>query len=244
MFAIALDGPAGAGKSTIARKVAEHYGILYLDTGAMYRAMGWKAINSAISPQNEQAVESMLCSTMLDVRFIDGEQRVYVDDNDVSDLIRTPEMSKAASDISALACVRRHLVELQRHLAASRPLVIDGRDIGTYVLPDAPWKFFLTATAEERAQRRLLQLRAKGDDKTTLEQVVEDINYRDLQDSTREVAPLRQADDAILLDTTHLSIDQVIESIIREIGMLPHEVQEFSKPPSDIVTDAFGGRKK
>lgn len=243
MFAIALDGPAGAGKSTIARKVAEHYGILYLDTGAMYRAMGWKALNTGISPQNDQAVEFMLCKTKLDVKFEEGEQHVFVDDIDVSDLIRTPEMSKAASDISALSCVRKHLVELQRQLAASRPLVIDGRDIGTYVLPDAPWKFFLTATAEERAQRRLLQLRAKGDAKTTLEQVVEDINYRDKQDSTREVAPLRQADDAILLDTTHLSIEQVIAAIIREIGMLPHEVQEAANEASDVAADTSGGSK-
>ena len=231
MFAIALDGPAGAGKSTIARKVAEHYGILYLDTGAMYRAMGWKALNSGISPQNDKAVESMLSKTKLDVRFQDGEQHVLVDDKDVSELIRTPEMSKAASDISALTCVRKHLVALQRQLAGSRPLVIDGRDIGTYVLPDAPWKFFLTASAEERAQRRLLQLRAKGDISTSLEQVIEDINYRDKQDSSREVAPLRQAEDAILLDSTHLSIDQVIEFIIREIGMLPHEVQSMADEP-------------
>lgn len=241
MFAIALDGPAGAGKSTIARKVAEHYGILYLDTGAMYRAMGWKAISIGIAPQNDHAVESMLCNTRLDVRFQNGEQRVFVDDKDVSDLIRTPEMSKAASDISALTCVRKHLVELQRQLAASRPLVIDGRDIGTYVLPDAPWKFFLTATAEERAQRRLLQLRSKGDDKTTLEEVVVDINYRDKQDSSREVAPLRQADDAILLDTTHLSIDQVITAIIREIGMLPQEVQELADSAADSKSDVSGG---
>lgn len=241
MFAIALDGPAGAGKSTIARKVAEHYGILYLDTGAMYRAMGWKALSIGISPRNDQAVEHMLCKTKLDVRFEDGEQHVFVDDVDVSDLIRTPEMSKAASDISALSCVRKHLVDLQRQLAASRPLVIDGRDIGTYVLPNAPWKFFLTATAEERAQRRLLQLRAKGDGKTTLEQVIEDINYRDKQDSTREVAPLRQADDAILLDTTHLSIEQVIAAIIREIGVLPHEVQEDADKSSDVASDTSGG---
>ncbi|NLW10621.1 MAG: (d)CMP kinase [Clostridiaceae bacterium] len=241
MFAIALDGPAGAGKSTIARKVAEHYGILYLDTGAMYRAMGWKAISIGIAPQNDHAVESMLCNTRLDVRFQNGEQRVFVDDKDVSDLIRTPEMSKAASDISALTCVRKHLVELQRQLAASRPLVIDGRDIGTYVLPDAPWKFFLTATAEERAQRRLLQLRSKGDDKTTLEEVVVDINYRDKQDSSREVAPLRQADDAILLDTTHLSIDQVITAIIREIGMLPQEVQAIADSTANSKSDVSGG---
>lgn len=225
MFAIALDGPAGAGKSTIAKKVAEHYGILYLDTGAMYRAMGWKAVNTDVPIKNDQAIEIMLCKTRLDVCFRNGDQRVLVDDKDVSDLIRTPEMSKAASDISALACVRKHLVKLQRQIAASRPLVIDGRDIGTYVLPEAPWKFFLTASSEERAQRRLLQLRAKGDDRTTLEEVIEDINYRDKQDSSRAVAPLRQAEDAILLDTTNLSINEVVETIVRKIGMLPHEVQ-------------------
>jgi cytidylate kinase len=226
MFAIALDGPAGAGKSTIARKVAEHYNILYLDTGAMYRAMGWKAVNSDVSLRDDKAVEEMLCKTKLDVRFLHGSQHVYIDDQDVSDLIRTPEMSKAASDISALKCVRLHLVTLQRQLAKTQPLVIDGRDIGTYVLPNAPWKFFLTASTEERAQRRLLQLRASGDNKTSLEEVVEDINYRDKQDSSREIAPLRQADDAIVVDTTHLTISQVIDTITKKIGILPHEISE------------------
>lgn len=222
MFAIALDGPAGAGKSTIARKVAEHYGILYLDTGAMYRAMGWKALQSGISPSNESSVSSLLKVTDLDVRFIEGEQKVFVDGLDVSELIRTPEMSKAASDISALPCVRRHLVELQRKIAHKQPLVIDGRDIGTYVLPDAPWKFFLTASAEERAQRRLLQLRSKGDVLTTFDQVQADIAYRDEQDSSRKLAPLRQAEDALLLDTTHMKIEEVVLAIVGKIGLLPH----------------------
>jgi cytidylate kinase len=135
-------------------------------------------------------------------------------------------MSKAASDISALKCVRLHLVTLQRQLAKTQPLVIDGRDIGTYVLPNAPWKFFLTASTEERAQRRLLQLRASGDNKTSLEEVIEDINYRDKQDSSREIAPLRQADDAIVVDTTHLTISQVIDTITKKIGILPHEISE------------------
>jgi cytidylate kinase len=222
MFAIALDGPAGAGKSTIARKVAEYYGILYLDTGAMYRAMGWKALQTGILPSDESSVSRMLSHTDLDVRFIDGSQKVYVDNKDVSELIRTPEMSKAASDISALPCVRHHLVDLQRKIAAQQRLVIDGRDIGTYVLPEAPWKFFLTASAEERAQRRLLQLRSKGDKTTTLEQVVIEMAYRDEQDSSRQLAPLRQADDALLLDTTHMNINEVVEAIVSKIGTLPH----------------------
>lgn len=223
MFAIALDGPAGAGKSTIAHKVAQHFGILYLDTGAMYRAVGWKALTSGISPSDATAVEELLKRTELDICFMDHCQHVLVDHTDVSDLIRTPEMSKAASDISALPCVRIHLVELQRQLARKQPLVIDGRDIGTYVLPDAPWKFFLTASAEERAQRRLLQLRSKGDITTTIEQVKADIAYRDAQDSGRSLAPLRQAEDAILLDTTHLTIEEVVSRIVRHIGSLPHQ---------------------
>lgn len=221
MFAIALDGPAGAGKSTIARKVAEHYGILYLDTGAMYRAMGWKALESGISPSDESAIDRLLQHTRLDVRFINGNQKIFVDDIDVSEQIRTVEMSKAASDISVLPCVRHHLVDLQRKLAHEQPLVIDGRDIGTNVLPDATWKFFLTASTKERAKRRLLQEKSKGDNLITFEQVQADIKYRDQQDSNRKLAPLRQAKDALLLDTTNMKIEEVVSAIIKKIGSLP-----------------------
>jgi len=216
--AIAIDGPAGAGKSTIARRIAEHFQILYLDTGAMYRAIGLAALSSGISPRDAAAVEQMLQTTTLTVEFIDGVQHVILNGRDVTSLIRTPEMSRAASDISALPCVRLYLVARQREIANAQPLVMDGRDIGSYVLPDAPYKFFLTASPDERAHRRLKDLQATGNESVTLEAVLEDILYRDRQDSTRAMAPLVQAADAILIDTTHLTIDQVVQEMIRHIG--------------------------
>ncbi len=215
---IALDGPAGAGKSTIAKLIAERLGILYLDTGAMYRAIGLKAMRRGIDKTDEQSVEQMLAQTRLDIEFADGGQRVILDGEDVSDAIRTPEASIAASDFSRLPVVRLHLVALQRGIAAEKPLVLDGRDIGTYVLPDADFKFFLTADPDERAKRRLLDLRAKGNHQATHAEVLQDIQYRDHQDASRALAPLCQADDAILVDTTDMSIDQVVEHILSQIG--------------------------
>ncbi|HAL74094.1 MAG TPA: (d)CMP kinase, partial [Clostridiales bacterium] len=201
---IALDGPAGAGKSTIARLLARRLNILYLDTGAMYRAVGLKAIRSDVSVRDEMAVAAMLEHTVLEIVFQDTSQHVLLDGEDVSDAIRTPEASIAASDVSALPAVRLALVRMQREIAARQPLILDGRDIGSYVLPDAPYKFFLTADPAERARRRLLDLQARGDQTTTFAQVLQDIEYRDRQDSSRSLAPLCQAADAILIDTTHL----------------------------------------
>ncbi len=214
---LALDGPAGAGKSTIARLLAKRLGILYLDTGAMYRAVGLKACRAGISTRDEAAVAEMLKDTRLDILFESENQRILLDGEDVSQAIRTPEASLAASDVSALPVVRLRLVELQREIAAHQPLILDGRDIGTFVLPDAPFKFFLTADPAERARRRLLDLQARGDQSATLEQVREDMDYRDRQDSQRSLAPLKQADDAILVDTTSLNIDQVVDTILNEI---------------------------
>lgn len=182
MLTIALDGPAGAGKSTIARQIAKKLGILYLDTGAMYRAVGLKALRLGLSMRSEPEIATMLDATGLDIRFQENEQHVWLDGEDVSQAIRTPEVSLAASDISALPVVRRRLVEMQREIAAKQPLILDGRDIGTYVLPDAPYKFFLTASVFERARRRLLDLQVRGDNSTSLEQVQKDIEYRDQQD--------------------------------------------------------------
>ncbi len=213
-YAIAIDGPAGAGKSTIARRIAEHLNILYLDTGAMYRAVGYAALSRGISPRDADAVSAMLADTDLQVTFVDGSQHVILNGEDVSGRIRTPEMSRAASDISALPCVRLYLVERQRALSHVQPLVMDGRDIGSYVLPDAACKFFLTASPDERARRRLADLRRAGDQDSTLETVLADILYRDQQDSTRAMAPLVQAADAILIDTTRLTIDQVVETML------------------------------
>lgn len=213
-YAIAIDGPAGAGKSTIARRVAEHLRILYLDTGAMYRAIGYAALSQGISPRDADAVAAMLAKTDLQIAFIDGAQHVLLNGEDVTGCIRTPEMSRAASDISALPCVRQYLVARQRALSHVQPLVMDGRDIGSYVLPDAPYKFYLTASPDERARRRLEDLRRTGDQTSTLEAVLADILYRDQQDSTRAMAPLVRAADAVLIDTTHLTIDQVVETML------------------------------
>lgn len=213
-YAIALDGPAGAGKSTIARRVAEQLGILYLDTGAMYRAIGIKALNLGLPAKDEAAVGTMLQSTDLDIRFVNGTQEVWLDGVNVSEAIRTPEASRAASDVSTLPVVRRALVDMQRKIASRQSLVMDGRDIGTHVLPDARHKFFLTASVAERAHRRLLDLKNRGDATVTLNEVKADIEYRDRQDSERAFAPLRQADDAILVDTTDLSIEEVVQTIL------------------------------
>lgn len=215
---IAIDGPAGAGKSTIARRLARRLNILYMDTGAMYRALGLAALRQGIRPGSGPDVDRLLAQTTIDIRFENGEQQVLIDGEDVTPLIRTADVSMAASDISALPSVRRRLVELQRQIAARQPLVIDGRDIGTYVLPDAPHKFFLTASVQERARRRLADLRAQGDQSATFDQVLRDMEFRDRQDSQREMAPLRQADDALLVDSTGLSIDAVIDLILSRIN--------------------------
>lgn len=223
-MAIALDGPAGAGKSTIARRVAEQLGILYLDTGAMYRAIGLKAVRSGFDPKDEAAVAAMLGTTDLDIRFVDGQQRVWLDGEDVSEAIRTPQASRAASDVSTLPVVRRRLVEIQQDIASRQSLIMDGRDIGTHVLPNAAHKFFLTASLDERARRRLQDLRNRGDAAATLEEVQADIEYRDRQDTQRSFAPLRQAEDALLVDTTDLTIDQVVDTILGFIAAGQPEV--------------------
>ncbi len=214
---IAVDGPAGAGKSTIARLVAKKLNILYLDTGAMYRAVGLKALREGISTSHEAQIGDMLKKTDLDIRFIDQEQRIFIDGQDVTNDIRTPDVSMAASDVSALPVVRKALVKIQREIAARQPLILDGRDIGTYVLPDAPFKFFLTASASERAKRRLADLRGRGDQASSLEAVRMDMERRDRQDSERAFAPLRQAEDAMLVDTTQLTIDEVVDVLISKI---------------------------
>lgn len=212
IYKIAIDGPSGAGKSTIAKRVAQELAIDYIDTGAMYRAVGLKMLRLGIPMEENEVLLEMLGNT--DVDFSEG--KVYLDGEDVSGLIRTQEVSKAASDCSAFASVRRKLVELQQAMGRRKSVIMDGRDIGTVVLRDAEYKFYLTATAEERAMRRYKELREKGSE-DTYEKVLEDVNRRDYNDMHREVDPLRQAEDAVLIDSTNMSIDEVVDFVISRV---------------------------
>ncbi len=213
MFRIAIDGPSGAGKSTIARRLASRLGIDYIDTGAMYRAVGYKMLKNGIALDDRDGVRQLLDHTEID--FSDG--KILLDGQDVSSLIRTPEISAQASACSALGDVRVKLVELQRNMGSKKSVVMDGRDIGTNVFPDAEYKFFITADAEERAKRRYLELRESGQE-VELAQILTDIRKRDHDDSTRAINPLRKAEDAIEVDTTHMSIEEVTEFICREMN--------------------------
>jgi cytidylate kinase len=210
---IAIDGPVGAGKSSIAREVARRLNILHLDTGAMYRAVGYAALSRKISPEDENALNVLCARVSIEVRYLDGRQQTLVDGLDVSHLIRAPEVGMAASTVSRFKAVRCHMVALQRALARETSMVVDGRDIGTNVLPDANIKIFLTAAPEERARRRHLELREAGG-KDTYESVLSDLIKRDMQDTTRPIDPLRPAEDAMMLDSTHLNMDQVVEKIL------------------------------
>lgn len=216
---IAIDGPAGAGKSTVAKAIAQRMGILYLDTGAMYRAMALKALRMGISPGDKGRVLPLLEDTEVFAKNVEGTQHTYLDGEDVSGLIRTQEMGKAASDISAIPEVRIKLAQFQREVAAKSSVVMDGREIGSFVLPDCPNKFFVTATVEERARRRLEELQAKGEcmDKSLYEMAIE-LAQRDHNDSTREFAPLKRMPDAVLIDTTDLTIDEAVEAVISRVS--------------------------
>ena len=205
---IAIDGPSGAGKSTIAKRVAGLLGIDYIDTGAMYRAVGYKLLQKKVDLSDKTAIMQLLKETEID--FIGG--KTILDGEIVNDKIRTPEVSKMASDCSALPEIREKLVALQRKMGQVKSVVMDGRDIGTNVLTDAEYKFFLTASSAERAQRRWLELKEKGE-RVDLKQVEADIIHRDHNDSTRTLNPLKKAEDAIELDTTSLSIEEVLEKI-------------------------------
>ena len=216
---IAIDGPAGAGKSTIAKAVARRLGIIYLDTGAMYRAVGLKALRLGIPTQDEESIGQMAASTDVSMRVEGGAQAVLLDGEDVTALIRTPDVSMAASDVSKWPAVRERLVALQREIAGARPVVMDGRDIGTHVLPDAPYKFFVTASVTTRARRRQLELAEKGVFKE-FEAFVRDIEERDRQDSTRAASPLRLAPGAEVLDTTDMTAEEAIQYVVGRVGNL------------------------
>ena len=210
---IAIDGPVGAGKSCIAALVAKRLGILYLDTGAMYRAVGLYMLRNGVDPHDAINVAKRAPLVHVDVRYEEGEQRVLLGGEDVSEAIRNNEVSMAASAVSAVAVVRHLMVSRQQEIARARSLVMDGRDIGTCVLPEATLKVYLTAAPEERARRRCQQLAQKGVD-VPLEQVLSELKARDHADMTRIVSPLRQADDAVLIDSTSLTIEQVVDRIL------------------------------
>ena len=212
-YSIAIDGPSGAGKSTIARRCASAFDFLYVDTGAIYRAVGLASLRAGVDRKSASEVSGILPGLDIDLRYNDsGEQRMFLNGEDISDAIRLPEVSICASDVSALPVVRSYLLEMQRQIARTHHVIMDGRDIGTVVLPNADLKIFLTASAEARAQRRLKELREKGID-TDFQSVLQDILYRDEQDSTRETAPLRRAEDAVLVDTTELNFEESFSAV-------------------------------
>lgn len=216
MVSVAIDGPAGAGKSTLARRLAAELGYIYVDTGAMYRAIGLYALRAGKDPKDNAAVDALLPEIELRLASIAGEQHIYLKDEDVSTAIRTEAAGMAASAVGANPAVRAFLLDLQRSMAKKQDVLMDGRDIGTVVLPDAEVKVFLTASAEERARRRMLELQQRGTPEP-YEDILRAIQERDWNDTHRAAAPLRQAEDAVLLDTTELDFTQSEEALLRII---------------------------
>ena len=213
---IALDGPAGAGKSTIAKIIAKRLGLPYLDTGAMYRAMALCALSEGVSLTDAEGVDELLSRTDIRVVYEPDGQHVLVNGADVTSRLREEEIGKGASLISKLRCVRDKLAGMQRDIAHETHAVLDGREIGTFVIPETPYKFYVTATAEERAMRRVRQLEEKGET-PDYALILKDIEARDYQDSHRDYAPLKQAEDAVLIDTTHMTIDQAVEAVLQAL---------------------------
>lgn len=209
---VAIDGPVGAGKSTIARAAAQRLGYIYCDTGALYRAVALYCVKSGADLKSPSEIAALLPGIKAEIRMVNGVQRVFLNGEDVSDEIRTPEVSMAASTVSAVPEVRTALLDIQRDIAKLNSVIMDGRDIGTVVLPNADVKIFLTAAAEVRARRRYDELCAKGTD-VTFEEVLEDLTKRDYNDSHREIAPLKQADDAVLADTSELDFEQSVRLV-------------------------------
>ncbi|MDY5625012.1 MAG: (d)CMP kinase [Eubacteriales bacterium] len=227
MINIAIDGPAGAGKSTVARAVAKKLGILYLDTGAMYRAMALKAMREGIDPNDKEQVLPLLECTEIYAKNIGGTQHTYLDGEDVSGIIRTPEISRGASDISAIPDVRIKLAQIQRNIAHTSDVVMDGREIGSYVIPECENKFYVTASVDERARRRLLELKEKGrDNGMTVEDMAKDIAERDYNDSHRAFAPLLRLPEAILIDTTDLTIDEAVNAVLKNLKNIGAEAHK------------------
>lgn len=214
---IAIDGPAGAGKSTVAKGVAKKLGYIYVDTGALYRAIGVHALRNGVDTRNAEGVGALLDEIKVELKFVDGVQKVFLCGEDVSEAIRTPDASMAASNVSAIPAVRAFLLDLQRDIASKNNCLMDGRDIGTVVLPDAQIKIFMTADVEERAMRRYKELQEKGID-DTFEQVLSEMKERDYQDSNRPIAPLKPAEDSIIFDSTGHTLQQSIDEISTLIG--------------------------
>ncbi|MFR8034720.1 MAG: (d)CMP kinase [Lachnospiraceae bacterium] len=212
-FNIAIDGPAGAGKSTIAKKIAGKLGFIYVDTGAMYRAIGLYLLRAGVPYDDAQAVEDAIREIQISIAYQNGEQQVLLNGENVSAQIRTEEVGNMASKTSQYPAVRVKLLELQRQLAASADVLMDGRDIGTCILPNADLKIYLTADPRVRAKRRYLELTEKGIS-CNIEEIEKDIIERDLRDTTREVAPLKKAEDAVEVDTSHLTIEEAVDTIL------------------------------
>lgn len=222
VIAVAIDGPAGAGKSTIARAAAKQLGFIYVDTGALYRTIGLAACRRGMSGTDTAGIIKMLPEISVDLRYRDGVQYVLLDGEDVSSCIRTPQISVYASQVSAIPEVRTYLLDLQRQMAKKHSVIMDGRDIGTVILPDAQVKIFLTACAEARAERRCAELKEKGE-QVTVQEVLADMQERDEKDASRAVAPLKQAEDAVRVDTSALSLEQSIEAVLQVIRTVIEE---------------------
>lgn len=213
-FAIAIDGPAGAGKSTAARRAAENLNFIYVDTGAMYRTIGLYMLEHQVPVDREESLRKALDEIRIELGYREGIQRMFLNGEDVSDRIRTEEVSAQASVVAAIPAVRGKLLDLQRNMAASQDVIMDGRDIGTNILPDAELKIYLTASVEERARRRYQEMVQKGAE-CSIEEIRKDIADRDYRDMHRETAPLRQAEDAVYLDTSDMTLDEVVAEITR-----------------------------
>ena len=216
MYQIAIDGPSGAGKSTVAKQVAARLGIVYVDTGALYRTVGYYVREKGVDKHDAEGVTALLPGIRIGIRYVDGVQHVFLNGTDLKDAIREPEISMYASAVSAIPAVRAFLLDTQRDIARTNSVVMDGRDIGTVILPDADVKIFLSASSEARARRRYLELKEKGVD-TTFEDVLEDMEKRDRADRERDVAPAVAAPDAVLLDNSDLSPEESLEAVLRLI---------------------------
>ncbi len=213
---IALDGPSGSGKSTVAKRISQELDILYLDTGAMYRAVALEALKRGVDTFNESGISEFIDNIDLEIKYMDGTQHTFLDGEDVSEKIREPQVSMAASNVSSLKCVRLKMVDMQRKIAANSSCVLDGRDIGSFVLPNADYKFFVTASVDVRADRRYKELSLKGH-KVDFDELKAEIEQRDYNDRNRDFAPLVQAEDAVLIDTSFMTVSQVVGKILSYI---------------------------